>query len=327
MRDQRVKRLLGTLAIPLVTLLVLQGISMAKGVPLFGNAGSWLLFFRATASVTLTTFALSINLNSGRFDFSLGATSVLASVLATTVALTLSLPPWLMLVLCVFFGALLGAVSGLVYVLMRIPPIIASLGVTLLFEGAAFAFTGGKGVSLVTRSDLIGFARIPNYLVILAIALAVIVILIDYTKFGAEYRALISGQKIAVETGINETRNALSCYIIAGGLMGAVGFISTTNTGSIQMSLNFGSIGVMFTAFLPMFIGGYIGQFSNERLGIMLGAACTALISLAFARLNTSSATQSIVSAMILVLFLIYLNNEHSIKALLIGNRKASDIK
>lgn len=327
MRNLHVKRIMGTLAIPMATLVILLGISAASGISLFGGTGSWTLFFRATASVTLTTFALAINLNSGRFDFSLGAVAILSAVLSTTVALRYSLSPWLMLLMCIFFGAALGAVSGLVYVSMRIPPIIASLGITLLFEGAAFAFTGGKGVSLVTRSDLIGFAKIPNYLLILVVALAIILFLLDYTRFGANYRALQSGQKIAVETGINEVKNAIGCYVIAGGLMGTVGFISATNTGSIQMSLNFGSIGVMFTAFLPMFIGGYIGRYSNERLGIMLGAATTALISLAFARLNTSSAIQSITSAMILVLFLIYLNNEHTIKALLIGKRDALDVK
>ena len=321
MRNNRVKNILGTMAIPVATLLVLLVLCAIRGVRLFDGAGSWLLLFRATASVTLTTFALSINLNSGRFDFSLGAVSVLSAALATTLTLRFTLSPWLMLALCVFFGVILGAVSGLLYVTMRIPPIIASLGITLLYEGAAFTFTGGKGVSLVTRGDLIGFSKIPNYLLIIVLALAVIVFLLDYTRFGANYRALKSGQKIAVETGINEIKNAVACYIIAGGLMGTVGFISATNTGSIQMSLNFGSIGVMFTAFLPMFIGGYIGRFSNERLGIMLGATSTALISLGYARLNASSAAQSIVSALILVLFLIYLNNEHSIKKLLLGRR------
>lgn len=327
MKNHRAKQIMGTLAIPVATLVILLLLCALRGVRLFDGLGSWTLFFRATVSVTLTTFALSINLNSGRFDFSLGAVAVFSSVLGALLTLRFSLPPFMMLALCLCFGMALGAASGLLYVTMRIPPIIASLGVTLLLEGAAFTVTGGKGVSLVTRSDLIGFAKISNYLMILIIALAVIIFLLDYTRFGANYRALTSGQKIAVETGINEARNAVGCYVIAGGLMGVVGFISATNTGSIQMSLNFGSIGVMFTAFLPMFIGGYIGRFSNERLGMMLGAATTALISLGYARLNAASSTQSIISAMILVLFLIYLNNEYTIKALLLGKSRSADVK
>lgn len=103
--------------------------------------------------------------------------------------------------------------------------------------------------------------------------------------------------------------------------MGIVGFISATNTGNIQMALNFGSIGVMFTAFLPMFIGGFIGRFCNERIGYVLGAVTTALISLMYARLDVDSSVQQIVTALILVGFLIYLNNENKLKVLLIGKR------
>lgn len=95
--------------------------------------------------------------------------------------------------------------------------------------------------------------------------------------------------------------------------MGVVGFISASNTGNIQMSLNFGSIGVMFTAFLPMFIGGFIGRFCNEKIGYLLGAVTTAFISLMYARLNVDASIQQIVTAVILVLFLVYLNNENKV--------------
>lgn len=146
-----------------------------------------------------------------------------------------------------------------------------------------------------------------------AAAVALIILLYDYTRFGANYRALLSGQKIAVETGIHEVGNALGCYAVSGALMGVVGFISLANTGSQQMALNFGSIGIVFTAFLPMFIGGWIGRYINKRIGIMLGAVSMALISLAYVRFDTASSVQSIVSALLLVLFLIYLNNEFAI--------------
>ena len=308
-----IKTVLLSLLIPAATFAVLEILAMLKGVRLFVNADSWKLFFRAVANVTLTTFALSINLDSGRFDFSLGAVSMLSATVAGTLSQQMNLGPWTTLAAAILAAALLGLVHGIVYVLTRIPPIIVSLGMTLFYEGCAFAFTGGKGVSLVTRRDIVGFSQIGNYILLTAAALVIIIILFDYTRFGADYRALLSGQKIAVETGIHEIPNALACYTISGALMGIVGFISLANTGSQQMSLNFGSIGIMFTAFLPMFIGGWIGRFINKRIGIMLGAVSMALISLAYARFDTASSVQSIVSALLLVLFLIYLNNEFAI--------------
>ena len=41
---------------------------------------------------------------------------------------------------------------------------------------------------------------------------------------------------------------------------------STTINGG---QLNFSSISIMFTAFLPMFIGSYISRFTNEKIGFL----------------------------------------------------------
>ena len=308
-----IKRLLLGLLIPCAVFVILEIIAQIRGVRLFANADSWKLFFMAVANVTLTTFALSINLDSGRFDFSLGAVSMLSVTVAGTLSQQWGMGAWPTLAVTVAVAAALGLFHGVVYVLTRIPPIIVSLGMTLFYEGCAFAFTGGKGVSLVTRADIIGFSTVSNYILVTAIAVLLVILLFDHTRFGANYHALLSGQKIAVETGIREVGNALCCYAVSGALMGVVGFIALANTGSQLMSLNFGSIGIMFTAFLPMFIGGWIGRFINKRIGIMLGAVSMALISLAYTRFNTDSSVQSIISALLLVLFLIYLNNEFAI--------------
>jgi len=157
------------------------------------------------------------------------------------------------------------------------------------------------------------------FLLILAV-LAVVVFLFDHTRFGYDYRALRDGQKVAVETGIREVPNALVCYAVCGALMGVVGFLNTArNTNINGGSLNFGSIAIMFTAFLPMFIGGYIGRFSNDKLGYLLAAVCMSMLNSTFAAFSNevTASAQSIINAVLLVLFLIYLNNEHIFTRLL----------
>lgn len=310
------QRVFGTLIIPLITLAVCLLLCTLKGVSLFETKGNWLTFFRAAATVMCTTFALSINLNSGRFDFSIGAVSLLSSVISAELTIQLNLPLWAMLAISLVAGALLGLCSGLVYVWTNLPPIIVSLGVSLFYEGLAFALTDGYGVSFVSNLKLTAFPSVRNYCLIIVIVLALMILVYDYTVFGYEYKALLSGQKVAVDTGIKETGNTLGCYTISGILMGLVGFMSSTNTGTIQMALNFGSISVMFTAFLPMFIGGFIGRYSNDKLGYLLGAVTTAFISLTYVRMNLDSSLQQIITAVILVAFLIYLNNEVKIRHL-----------
>ena len=309
-------KILGIGTIPIVTLLIMLALCAVNGVTLFATNGNWVAFFRSVASVMLTTFALSINLNSGRFDFSIGSVSLLSSVLSSQICISMGLGTAWMLIISVLSGIILGTLSGIVYVLIKLPPIIVSLGVALFYEGMAFAVTDGYGVSFVANLELTSFPSVFHYIVVIAVGLLCIMVLFDHTRFGYNYKALLSGQKVSVNTGINEVSNAVACYAITGGLMGMVGFISATNTGNIQMALNFGSIGVMFTAFLPMFIGGFIGRFSNDKIGYVLGAVTTGLISLMYARLDVDSSIQQIVTALILVGFLIYLNNEGKLKRL-----------
>lgn len=310
------KRIVGVFIIPVGTLLLMQGISASRGVVLFESVNSYIAFFRAAASVMLTTFALAINLNAGRFDFSIGSVSLFSSVLSATICMDAGFKTGVMLGISLIVGAFLGALSGLVYVLIKLPPIIVSLGVTLFYEGAAYAFTQGYGVSFVSNTELTSFPSVIHYLMIMVITLGILILIFDFTKFGFEYKALLTGQKVSVSTGIKEVQNAVICYTIAGGLMGMVGFIASSNTGTIQMAMNFGSIAVMFTAFLPMFIGSFIGRFCNEKIGYVLGSITTAFLSLMYARLNVSSSVQQIVTAFILVFFLIYLNNEKKLLAI-----------
>lgn len=326
MKNNMGKKIIGTLAIPVIVAAVLWGLCAANGRSMIANRTSFNYFVIYTAIVMITTMALSINLNSGRFDFSLGAMAVLASVLSSKITYALlgggagSAP--LMLALNVAIGALIGLASGGLYVTLRIPPIITSLGVTLIYEGVSFTITGGKYVMTEVRSSSLS-AFAGNWywpMAIIAVVLAAVVILFDHTKFGYDYKALQNGQKVAVNTGIREVPNALACYAICGALMGIVGFLNMSRSSNINGgSLSFGSIGIMFTAFLPMFIGGYIGRFSNEKLGFLLAAVCMSMLNSTFAVFSNqiSASTQSIINAVLLVVFLIYLNNEGLLKKLL----------
>lgn len=326
-----IKKGIGTLAIPVLTAAVLGILCAANGKAMIGNRISFNFFMLYTAIVMLTTMALSINLNSGRFDFSLGAMAVLASVLSAKISFAVlgggAGSAALMLTLNIVIGAALGLCSGGLYVLLGIPPIITSLGVTLIFEGITFTVTGGKYVmEEVRNSSMSAFSGNWYYsAIVIAVALALIIYLFDHTKFGYDYAALKNGQKVAVNTGVKEIPNALVCYAVCGALMGVVGFLNAARSTSINGgSLNFGSIAIMFTAFLPMFIGGYIGRFSNEKLGFLLAALCMSMLNSTFAAFSNeiSASAQSIINAVLLVVFLIYLSNEHKLAALLHPIRK-----
>lgn len=326
-----IKNIIGALAIPVLVAVLLQGICMAKGRTMITNMTSFDNFVVYIAIVMITTIALSINLNSGRFDFSLGSMAALSSVLGAKITYSFlsggKNSALLMLVLTVVFGMVLGLISGLLYIALHLPPIITSLGVTLIYEGILFTITEGRYVMKeVQNASMTAFTGNWIYAaIIIVVVLAVSIALFDYTKFGYDYNALKNGQKVSVNTGIREIPNAIACYVICGGLMGVVGFLNAARNTTINGGqLNFGSISIMFTAFLPMFIGSYIGRFTNEKIGFFLAALCMSMLNSTFAVFSNevNASMQAIINALLLVVFLIYLSNEHLLVSIFTGKRK-----
>ncbi len=330
-KNSVLKKVFGTLAIPLIVLVILEGICLINGRQMISSVTSFKNFVIYTAIVMITTIALSINLNSGRFDFSLGSMALLSSALSAKLTYVIlgggAGSAITMLLLNLVIGAALGLLSGVIYVTLKLPPIIVSLGVTLIFEGVLYTVTEGKYIMTeVQNSSMAHFSGSWVYpLIIIAAVLAFIILLFDHTKFGYNYNALKNGQKVAVNTGIKEIPNALVCYAVCGGLMGIVGFLNTLRSSNINGGqLNFASIGIMFTAFLPMFIGGYISKYSNEKLGYLLAALCMSMLNSTFAVFSNeiSASMQSIINAVLLVVFLIYLNNQGLLKRIFKPARK-----
>lgn len=323
-------RTAGTLAIPVVFVVVILIICAAEGVMVLTTGSLFADFVCYAAIVTLTTFALSINLGSGRFDFSLGSMASLSAAAAAKMTYSMlgggTGSGIVMLIFCLVIGAIAGAFSGGLYVLLRIPPIITSLGVTLIFEGITFIINSGSYIMTEVQNSSMTMVSSQWYLpaIILVVALAAIYFIFDRTKFGYNYKALKEGQKVSINTGIREVPNAVICYVICGALMGVVGFLQAARNTYISTDiLEFGSISIMFTAFLPMFIGGFIGRFSNDKLGYLLAGLSMSLLNSLFAQLSligvVDSTTRSIVEGVLLVLFLIFLNNEQTCKDLVNG--------
>lgn len=183
-----IKNLFGAIAIPLLVAILLQGLCIIKGRTMIANMTSFDNFVVYIAIVMITTIALSINLNSGRFDFSLGSMATLSSVLGAKITYSVldggNYSALMMFVLTLLIGMLLGLISGILYVVLHLPPIITSLGVTLIYEGILFTITEGRYVMKeVQNKSMTAFTGNWIYAAIIIVAVLLISIAIfDYTN-------------------------------------------------------------------------------------------------------------------------------------------------
>ncbi len=308
-----IKNIIMTLAIPVLTYLFFRIVCSATGHPGFGVGSDLQTILYTTLYSGLIALAMSYNLLTGRFDYSVGATILLSGILGGNIAKNLGLGAWGMLAVIVAIAAVCGLISGLLYVWLGLPPMVISIGVTMVYEAIGLMYNKAQGVKLIGKMDMLIFAKLPYSLIIVGVAVIILIILFNFTKFGYNWRAIRSGQKIAVDIGINEKRNAVLCYLIAGVLLGLAACMYLSKYGMMAPEAGLGSSTFFMSAFLPLFIGGAIEKYSDKNIGVMMGALAQACITSGFAKLNFSSSLQTLLNGVIVMIFLIYTSNAYKI--------------
>lgn len=316
--------------LPLFSLLLMLLLCAAAGTQLFrggatGNVGA---FFKNICYFTLLSFAVSINLHTGRMSFDCGAIMVLATTVGFMAAVG-SDNVWIALLVSAAVGGIVSLLSGALYLLLRLPSMIVSLGTTLIYEALAYLFVrwfsyNGDIETIYLKRHLTPHllhlsSDIPAMIAIALLATFGMIALFQYTKFGYEYRALQGGQRIAVNTGLRESPNALLCYLLSGILLGLAGVVNYSFATAIQPTINFGTVPLMFECFCPLFFGGFLARYVNPQAGIFFGVLAYSFIQSGLGQIrnamNWNNFVIPLINAAILVLFMIFQTNEPLVRA------------
>ena len=284
-------RLFWSLFCPVLMVVIAIIISNANGTGLFiigdanDNFKNIMIMGRTVLMTLIAALALNTNLNSGRMDFSLGATGILACLFASLIVPGVDTIEHIFqfLLLSILFGMVLGFIHSLVLISTKLPPIVISLGMCLVYEGIAkvvAAATGSTGtVNLAMGPHTTSFFQEPIILFPLLIIICIIMAsALCYTRYGYNKLALVYNQKICVDTGINEISHCVISFIIAGALIAVYQVMSSCGTSSITINVNLASSGTVFKNFLPIFIGGILARYSNQIVGLLLAVIGTTLL-------------------------------------------------
>lgn len=307
-----IRNLLITIAAPALTYLFFWVLTNALGKPGFGVGMDLNVILQNAVYSGFIALAVSYNLTSGRFDFSVGSVLILSVILGGTLGQRIGMGPIAMLLMMVVVGLGCGFISGLLYIAFRLPPMIVSLGIAMVYESFGFMLNKSKGIRLIGRFDLLIWAQPLNGLLLLGVVLLILIYLLNFTQFGYDCNSLRTGQKNAVDVGINEKRNAVICYVIAGGLMACAGAVYLSQYGYLAPQTGLGSVSFIMGAFLPMFIGNALAKYSDRNIGVVMGALVQACISSGLVKLGVSSSVKTILDGLIVLVFLVYVSNSHT---------------
>jgi len=300
-----------TLAPGVLIYLLFMALTNLFGQPGFGVGDDLKIIVYNTVYSGFIALAMSYNLTSGRFDFSVGSVLLLSAIAGGNLAKSLGAGPVGMLLICMAIGIACGLFSGLVYVTLKLPPMVSSLGVAMILESIGFSLNKSRGVRLMTDFKLLIWSKTGYSILLMAIILAILIYLLNFTKFGYNCRSLQTGQKNAVDVGVNETLNSIACYCIAGALMACAGVVFLCKNGIVSPKLGLSSSSYMMSAFLPMFIGTALAKYSDRNIGTVMGAFIQACITSALVKFGVSSSMKTVLDGVVVLLFLVYTSNSY----------------
>ena len=201
-------------------------------------------------------------------------------------------------------ATLAGFVNGLVVVLLRIPPFIATLAMSLALAGLAMLLTGGSPVhypdaffARFGEARLLGLPLPVWVFLALAVALG---LFLSRSALGVRIYAIGGNPRAAALSGIPVGRVTVLAYTLAGLLGGIAGFLFLARTGSVAPT----SGGTLLLATIASVVVGGVslaggkGSVLNAVVGTLMLASLSNLMNI----LLISPHLQAAVGGVIIVL-------------------------
>ena len=237
-------------------------------------------------------------------DISVGGILYLTIVLITEMSLKGwgTFMPYLIYLVALVLGALLGLINGLLTNYIRINPLITTLATLSVYRGLALHINQGRHTVAPASLRFLGIGKIAGIPVPFIMAILVMLIgslILHYTRFGRYGLAIGNSKRSAYDSGLPVRRVLITVYVIAGFCSGLAGLIMLGRVGTVQPNMG---IGIEFTVITAVVMGGTLLSGGRASiLGSLMGAILLVMIDNGLNLIHASAFIYDIVRGSVLV--------------------------
>lgn len=252
------------------------------------------------------------NIKAGNWDFSVGAEVLIAAIIGGNIAKALGLGIAGVIICCMVTGALAGTLSGAIYGVMRVPTIIITIAMMMIYESICGVIFAGKGVSLNMEYVVLG--KFPWNVLIFLLGFVMAYFLLFKFKIGYDIKAVGSNIKVAEENGNNVVLTKAAALVIAGMFAGLYAAVNLGSSGVARTVSSMGTMGTCFNAMMCVFIGMSIAAGGNIFAAVYFGAVIMQLIQIALMVFRIPTQYSQIVVALFVIIFMLVSTNAEDLK-------------
>lgn len=292
------------LLVPLLLLIVL--ISLVN--PIFLDGRNIFNVFRQIAIFLILGTGMTIVMAARGIDLSVGSTVALSGCVAGLVLKSGVLPDGLVSVLAIVaalgVGAAVGLVNGFAVTVLKVPPLIVTLGTLTAVRGLAYLVMGSDQVRNFPDTFLwIGQGRFLGIPAAGLIAIAVVLggaFLMNRTRFGTYILAVGGDRSAAIRAGIRVRYYEMGAYVICGALAGLAGAMLAARLNAAQAVL--GATMELHAIAVVVLGGTYLFGGYATLLGTLFGAIFLGVAENGLLLMNVPFYWQQIVIGMTLII-------------------------
>lgn len=283
--------------------------------PANGNlVGNLVDILRASAPILMIAAGMCLVVATGGIDLSVGSIMVVSGAVAMEFLNSAAAPDSGLAALAAFllaiaFGAILGAVNGILVSVVGLQPFISTLVLLLAGRGLAKVITGGQNTAAsnepfrwIANGYLVGLPVVLLFAVLVVIGVG---LLVRRSALGLMIEAIGMDPKAARLAGVKRRSLLLTVYIASGILAGIAGVFATASVMTVDVSRT--GYQLELDAILAVVIGGTSlagGKFN--LVGTVVGALLIATLDKTVVFLGiSSSATPAFKAIVIVVLCLL----------------------
>lgn len=240
---------------------------------------------------------------SNGIDLSVGSVLSLSCVMVPLVAARVDNNIWIICIVCIITGALIGTCTGSLVSYGRMQPFMATFGMATVAEGLAFLLSDGRPIILddlrwTTFGNGSSFG-IPNMAIIFLIIVVIGQFIISKTLYGMNTYAIGNNDVASGLCGINTKRVRMIAYIISGTLAAVGGLLMTARVGVGDPGI--GSNYSLDTIASVIVGGTRMGGGYGSVLSSFLGAAIIGVLNNVFNLLGISAYPQMIFKGLVII--------------------------
>lgn len=315
----KVKRTLQNMIIPIAMPLVVFLIFFIGQPDRFGTPEGIRIMLQQSVINTIIGFGLSLNLVIDTWDFSAGAQLVLAGLIGANAAQDYGLAG--MIIVTILTATLLGTMTGAVYSVFKIPSIIVTIGMMLVYESIGSLYHGGVSITIPAKISFLG--KSPWIFCVGIAAYLLAYVIYHCTKFGYNVRAVGNGEATAGSIGMNSIKIRFLCFVVGGIFVGIASVLQVSYGGAIAPKAGMNTMSMVFPPFMGVFIGQYLERYCDMMMGIFLGVFSMTMINSGLIAMGLPGTLQQVVTGSFMLIFMaISINREQ----LVLKKKKAETV-